>query len=188
MILSSGCNQIYFLFYYFILLLFGGEREVVCLPNFSFSFTGYEIPPPFCCPLPYSPSFQRMFLLALCPFLPEAVPFRLPPRFMPISESLPVTVFSTSGWRSFQRWLQLSSWLPLHILLLLSIPFFQGSYPKCDVTALLRFGINFFFLSFSFFYLQVVWRLHDFLSSSLPRVWVLYSFTYSSCWSVLLCG
>lgn len=63
----------------------------------------------------------------------------------------------------FQRWLQLSSWLRPHILLLIC-PVFPRLVPKVWQTALSRFGFNFLF-----FNLQVIWRLHNFLSSCLPR-------------------
>lgn len=75
-------------FYYFILLLFGDDDRgggVFPISSFSFFLTGSDISP-LCCPFPLSPSFQRMCFL-LCVLY--SLPFRLPPRFTPTSESLP---------------------------------------------------------------------------------------------------
>lgn len=69
--------------------------------------------------------------------------------------------FYASGWRSFQRWLQISSYFHPHFLLLFLVhTVFLGLVPKMWTTALPRFDVNFFFN------LQVTWRLYNFLSSS----------------------
>lgn len=84
----------------------------------------------------------------------------------------------------FQRWLQLSSWMPPHFLLLSSVLFPQGSCPKCD-RQLCRDSVLtfFFFLTYRSFEDYIIFYLLVY-----REVWVLCSFPYSSCWSVLLAG
>lgn len=184
------CNQIYVLFTFLLYYYLGvGVGEVVCLPVFSFSFFLQDLkstppPPPasFAAFFLLSPSFQRMFLLALCPCLPAARAFRLQPRFAPTSESLPRCLHrSLPGLcysLSYFRLTLFPAMVSTQLLAATSFPssliatVFPGLVPKVWRIGLLTFGINFFF-TYRWFEEYVIFDL-----LVIRRVWVLCSFSY----------
>lgn len=90
--LACVTKYMFFLLFYFI-ITWEWELGRLCVFQFFPSLFSYRIwnppPPPtsFAAFFLLSPSFQRMFLLALCPCLPAARAFRLQPRFAATSES-----------------------------------------------------------------------------------------------------